>query len=172
MHAGVTDNAAVTFHPGRVPEEGVAMTEARNGTIRIERSDLSTAGRVPLGESPAVKGALQTAHPTQVPSGESINLHPDIPSGTIQVCPPPAAHHRRSRHLPATPHRVCTPAGDAAAGVARSRALLQSRHIQLNACACSRHRRTSAGSTAASRGRLHACVHLLTMHHAGTSGCL
>lgn len=85
LHAGVTDNAAVAFHPGRVPSEGIAMTEARNGTIRISRADLGTAGRIPLDDAPCIKGALQTAHAARIPSGEIVNLHPDVPSGTIQV---------------------------------------------------------------------------------------
>ena len=97
--AGVTDNPAVTFHPGRVPSEGLALTETRNGTVRIERADLGTAGRVPLDDAPAIKGALQTAHPTRLSSGESINLHPDVPSGTIQVRPPPHPPPASAAHV-------------------------------------------------------------------------
>lgn len=85
---GVTDNAAVTFQEGRRPSEGVAMTEARNGTIRIARRDLDTIARVPLDDAPCVKGGLQSAHPQRLPSGETLNIHPDVVSGQIQARPP------------------------------------------------------------------------------------
>lgn len=114
LHAGVTDNAAVTFHPGRVASEGIAMTETRNGTIRISRADLGTAGGIPLDDAPCIKGAMQTAHAARIPGGETVNLHPDVPSGTIQVrrptsppqCPTAAPGWSRSRPRCLSP-RLC-----------------------------------------------------------------
>eukprot|EP00892_Ulva_mutabilis_P004226 jgi/Ulvmu1/2175/UM013_0020.1 len=85
LGTGVTDNAAVTFQPGRRPSEGLAMTESRNGTIRIARQDLDTIGRVPMSDAPEVTAALQTAHPKRLPSGETLNVYPDITTGKIQV---------------------------------------------------------------------------------------
>lgn len=83
--AGVTDNAAVTFQAGRRPSEGLAMTESRNGTIRIARADLDTIARVPMADAPSIAAALQTAHPKRLPSGETLNVYPDVPTSKIQV---------------------------------------------------------------------------------------
>jgi carlactone synthase/all-trans-10'-apo-beta-carotenal 13,14-cleaving dioxygenase len=76
---GVTDNASVNVLPAPYSDGNNknknkfwAVTETVAGTIEMDRSTLSTLGKVTYNDN--LKGDLTTAHPTILPTGELINL--------------------------------------------------------------------------------------------------
>jgi carlactone synthase / all-trans-10'-apo-beta-carotenal 13,14-cleaving dioxygenase len=69
---GVTDNASVNVVPAPGKNKFWAVTETVAGTIEMDRSTLSTLGKVTYDDN--LKGDLTTAHPTILPNGDLINL--------------------------------------------------------------------------------------------------
>jgi carlactone synthase/all-trans-10'-apo-beta-carotenal 13,14-cleaving dioxygenase len=74
---GVTDNASVNVLPAPYSKDGKnkkfwAVTETVAGTIEMDRSTLSTLGKVTYNDN--LKGNLTTAHPTILSNGDLINL--------------------------------------------------------------------------------------------------
>jgi carotenoid cleavage dioxygenase-like enzyme len=81
----VTDNASVTFYESALPGEGVALTEATNGTLRIRLSDLATIGAIKPNRKAGIKGGIQTAHPQKLSDGRLLNVFQNVPYGSLQV---------------------------------------------------------------------------------------
>jgi Retinal pigment epithelial membrane protein len=86
FHAGLTDNASVTFQASDdTPNEGVAMTESVRGQFRVNRQRLDTLGPVPQPPRDRIKGLLTSAHPKPIAGGFHVNVNHQLPFGKLQV---------------------------------------------------------------------------------------